>query len=88
MYQFLFSFLIILIFCYCQLCICCVYMKCRESSWRKQQQQQHPNVVVENAAIDERGVLISPAQSLPPDYSVVIGRDAPNDARIEQTRFQ
>ena len=88
LHQLVFSFLIIMSLCSCQLCICCVYLKYRESSWRKQQQQHHPNGVVENAAVDERGFLISQAQSLPPDYSVVIDRDAPNDARIEQTRFQ
>ena len=79
-----------MIFCSCQLCICCVYMKCRESSWRKQlqDQQQHPNGVVENTTVDERDVLISPTQSPPPTYSVVINRDAPNDARIEHSGFQ
>ena len=90
MYQFLFSFLIILIFCSCQLCICCIYMKFRQPSWRKQQQQQQqqpPNVVGENGAVDERGFLIPQTQSFPPTYSVAIDRDAPIVARIAQTRF-
>ena len=93
LYQLLLSYLIITICCSCQLCVCCVCVKCREPSWRKQQQQQqqqqqHPPGVIENAAVHERDLLVSPTHSLPPAYSVATGRDIPNYAQIHETGFQ
>ena len=90
LYQSVFSLFVILSCCSCQLCICGVYMKCRESSWRKQQQQQQqqPHVVVENPAAHERDLLVSPTQSLPPSYNAATGRVRLNNVHIEQTGFQ